>query len=184
MLTRRVLFTRNRLIERPNKNWQCREFILNTEISPHRKRILRRSFDCMTKHDDVIIVYIYMEFFFAKFRHYFLFSLSFGEQVRENDFISRLLGWKDTGWTELTVKSSLLHFFFRILCFFFVCVQFRSEFNHKMKRPCVFLWFPFSLGFWFPFYYLSRHVHQVQVDLIFSGFWLPLGARQRCITHS
>lgn len=112
-------------------NWQCRECILNTEISPHRKRILRMTFDCMTKHDDDIIVYIYMEFIpcLVSSLH---FVLSF--VLRANERIGLFQAFGRVG-KILTVESSLLHFFFRN-CYGLVSLYF--EFNQKNRKTMCF----------------------------------------------
>lgn len=81
---------------------------------------------CLYSHR--VCVWFFYSSFYCKFRHYFLFSLSSEYRVREKDFISRLsLGWNDV-LTELTVKSSLLHFFlFKCLCSILNRVQLKEH---------------------------------------------------------
>lgn len=137
--------------------------------------------DCMTKHDDDIIVYIYMEFFLCLVSSLLLVlscscsyscSCSWRPSERKGRF-SRLLGWMEsyTDWlTELTVKSSLLHF---LLSGFFSSVQLCFVFNHKMKGPCVFFMISLlSISFWFAFFIFHVMSSKCRwMDLFFSDFY-------------
>lgn len=106
------------------------------------------SFDCMTKHDDVIIVCIHTEFFLAKFRHYFLFSLSSREQVREKDFFLGFRGGLNWLWLNWLWKVHCYTFSFDIFMLLFSCA---SSLTIKQKNHVFFLWFRFLLSSWFTF---------------------------------